>query len=117
MHDSGASRREARTCVWKRVFGIDRHGERGKARRFRSRPLQHHGAAHPSTKARTVFAAGMALTFIDRSNRGAGFAKDPKPELLNKLNHSLRPMIMRRQACNGCTAAITSPRKEIDGVH
>jgi hypothetical protein len=55
-HDSGASRREARTCVWKRVFGIDRHGERGTARRFRS--------------------------------RGGGFAKDRKPELLNKLNHS-----------------------------
>jgi hypothetical protein len=66
---------------------------------------------------RTVFAAGMALTFIDRSNRGAGFAKDPKPELLNKLNHSLRPMIVRRQAGNGCTAAITSPRKEIDSLH
>jgi hypothetical protein len=63
---------------------------------------------------RTVFAAGMALTFIDR---GDGFAKDPKPELLNKLNHSLRPMIIRRRAGNGCTAAITSPRKEIYGVH
>jgi hypothetical protein len=31
----------------------------------------------------------MALTFLDRGNRGAGFAKDPKPKLLNKLNHSL----------------------------
>jgi hypothetical protein len=43
--------RAHRVARRERVSGIDRHCERGKARRFRSRPLWDHGAAHPSTKA------------------------------------------------------------------
>jgi hypothetical protein len=42
----------------------------------------------PRRRLRTVFAAGMAPTFIDRGHRGGGCAKGPKPELLNKLNHA-----------------------------